>query len=59
MLLQKWKPKRQGAFDAFMTRVDKAKVKVDEPKGLPSGKKSLPGTSPIKRDYLTVGPPKV
>jgi hypothetical protein len=37
-------PMRQGAFDAFMNRVDKAKVKVDEPKGLPSGKKSLPGT---------------
>ena len=37
-------PMRQGAFDAFMSRVDRAKVKVDEPKGLPSGKKSLPGT---------------
>ena len=37
-------PMRQGAFDAFMGRVDRAKVKVDEPKGLPSGKKSLPGT---------------
>ena len=52
-------PMRQGAFDAFMNRVDKAKVKVDEPKGLPSGKKSLPGTSkPIKPVDVTVGPPK-
>ena len=50
---------RQGAFDAFMNRVDKAKVKVDEPKGLPSGKKSLPGTSPIKPVDVTVGPPKI
>ena len=52
-------PMRQGAFDAFMNRVDKAKVKVDEPKGLPSGKKSLPGTSPIKPVDVTVGPPKI
>ena len=40
-------PMRQGAFDAFMSRVDKSKVKVDEPKGLPSGKKALPGTGDI------------
>ena len=51
-------PMRQGAFDAFMSRVDKAKVKVDEPKGLPSGKKSLPGTAPIKPVDVKVGPPK-
>ena len=40
-------PMRRGAFDAFMDRVDKAKVKVDEPKALPSGKKALPGTGDI------------
>ena len=51
-------PMRQGAFDAFMSRVDKSKVKVDEPKGLPSGKKSLPGTAPIKPVDVKVGPPK-
>ena len=51
-------PMRQGAFDAFMNRVDKAKVKVDEPKGLPSGKKSLPGTAPIKPVDVKVEPPK-
>jgi len=51
-------PMRQGAFDAFMNRVDKAKVKVDEPKGLPSGKKSLPGTAPIKPVDVKVGAPK-
>jgi hypothetical protein len=51
-------PMRQGAFDAFMGRVDRAKVKVDEPKGLPSGKKSLPGTAPIKPVDVKVGPPK-
>ena len=51
-------PMRQGAFDAFMSRVDKAKVKVDQPKGLPSGKKSLPGTAPIKPVDVKVRPPK-
>ena len=51
-------PMRQGAFDAFMGRVDKAKVKVNEPKGSPSGKKSLPGTTPIKPVDVKVGPPK-
>ena len=40
-------PMRQGAFGAFMDRVEKAKVKVDEPKALPSGKKALPGTGDI------------
>ena len=51
-------PMRQGAFDAFMGRVDRAKVKVDKPKGLPSGKKSLPGTAPIKPVDVKVDPPK-
>ena len=51
-------PMRQGAYDAFMARVEKAKVKVDEPKALPSGKKALPGTAPIKPVDVTVGPPK-
>ena len=51
-------PMRQGAFDAFMNRVDKAKVKVDEPKALPSGKKSLPGTVPTKPVDVKVEPPK-
>ena len=51
-------PMRQGAYDAFMARVDRAKVKVDEPKALPSGKKALPGTAPIKPVDVTVGPPK-
>ena len=44
-------PMRQGALDAFMSRVDNAKVKVDEPKALPSGKPELPGNvekSPAK-----------
>ena len=36
-------PMRQGAFDAFMNRVDKAKVKVDEPKAISGGKPALPG----------------
>jgi len=46
-------PMRQGAFDAFMGRVERAKVKVDEPKELPSGKKSLPGDIDV-----TPKPPK-
>ena len=36
-------PMRQGAFDAFMARVDKAKVKVDEPKPISGSKPELPG----------------
>ena len=58
LVRQTGNPMRQGAFDAFMNRVEKAKVKVDEPKGLPSGKKSLPGTSPIKPVDVKVEPPK-
>ena len=58
LVRQTGNPMRQGAFDAFMNRVEKAKVKVDEPKGLPSGKKSLPGTAPIKPVDVKVGPPK-
>ena len=51
-------PMRQGVLDAFMSRVDRAKVKVDEPKALPSGKKALPGTAPIKPVDVKVDPPK-
>ena len=51
-------PMRQGAYDKYMSTVVPAKVKVDEPKGLPSGKKSLPGTAPIKPVDVKVEPPK-
>ena len=40
-------PMRQGAYDKYMSTVVPAKVKVDEPKALPSGKKALPGTGDI------------
>ena len=40
-------PMRQGAFDAFMNRVEKAKVKVEKPKAISGGKPALPGTAPI------------
>ena len=58
LVKQTGNPMRQGAYDAFMARVDRAKVKVDEPPALSSGKKSLPGTAPIKPVDVTVGPPK-
>ena len=51
-------PMRQGVYDKYMSRVVPAKVKVDEPKALPSGKKALPGTAPIKPVDVKVDPPK-
>ena len=52
-------PLVQGAFDAFMGRVDKAKVKVDEPKAISGGKPALPGDAPIKPVEVKVDePPK-
>ena len=51
-------PMRQGAYDKYMSTVVPAKVKVDEPKALPSGKKALPGTAPIKPVDVKVDPPK-
>lgn len=40
-------PMRQGAFGAFMNRVEKAKVKVEKPKAISGGKPALPGTGDI------------
>ena len=51
-------PMRQGVYDKYMSTVVPAKVKVDEPKALPSGKKALPGTAPIKPVDVKVDPPK-
>ena len=51
-------PMRQGAYDKYMSTVVPAKVKVDEPKALPGGKKALPGTAPIKPVDVKVDPPK-
>ena len=43
LVRQTGNPMRQGAYDAFMARVDRAKVKVDEPKAISGGKPALPG----------------
>ena len=51
-------PMRQGAYDKYMSTVVPTKVKVDEPKALPGGKKALPGTAPIKPVDVKVDPPK-
>ena len=51
-------PMRQGVYDKYMSTVVPTKVKVDEPKALPSGKKALPGTAPIKPVDVKVDPPK-